>query len=562
MPASFPSIWNLPANPVFRRHAVARMRPLPLLSWILVTQTLAGFAWAITFFSTLRRESKQSVSWDFTSPEFRELITEHGLAAAVLAWIVVLILQMILLFFKGTFSVATGVAREASEGMMDAKRLTPLPTGHKVVGQLAGLPVQETVVAGALTIWAVLSMILGGVPAMLLIKMYLILVTCAMFYHAVGLVAGTIIRQKILAGTLSQLLVIVLNFVLPLAGYFGIGAISHLGISAAFFNLLETYFGADVSIKGMETTVLWFGHPLPAAFYTWAITVIALGLLVTIIHRRWKDEGSQLLGKPGTVVAVVALLLISLGEFHGYVPSLVELGTEEDDVIGFEIGRNSNLNNSNLNNESGVSPAWLIIPWISGFAIVLGLLNLLAATILAPSPVQRGLYRHAIRPRPWHDGAPAIPWLLGICLLTSITFHGITRPMLGTEEFQAIHPATPWLVTAAFAIPACVWLLAIVRLGWRGAALLAFFFGVLPLLLAALVAVVTADPFAQARWILAISALILPVFAWISGLAMEGYDLSGSLRQPFLVSLALHSLFLVWFALRKPAARKDAGTPA
>ena len=539
MSAPFPSIWNLPANPVFRRHAVARLRPLPLVVWILVTQTLAGFGWALGFLGKLRLESEDDAGWNFTSPEFRDILAEHGLEAAMIGWIMVLGLQWVILFLKGTFSVATGVARESGEGMMDAQRLTPMPTGHKVVGQLLGLPVRENLVAGLLTVWVLPSTVFGGLPVMLVVKVYLISAASALLHHAIGLVSGTIIRQKILAGTLSQLLVIILNFGLPLAGYFGIGAISHLGASMAFTELLQVHLGNSNPFEREETTILWFGHPLPAAFYTWVLIVISLTILTAIIYRRWNDETSQLLGKPGTIAAVAALLVVSWGEFHDFTPDM-------DWIKEFSVTVSYLDSERELISDMEVD----CFAWIGGYAIVLGLLNFFAAAMLAPMPVQRSLYRHSSQPRPWHDGAPAIPWLLALCLLTSVTFHGVSQPMLEAAGAPSLHPATPWAVTAAFAVPVCVCLLAIVRLGWRGAAMLAFFFGVLPFLLAALAGVITGDLSKLEIWILAASGVLLPAFAWFSG---HGDQLATILRLPFLVSLGLHTGLLVWLAIRKPA---------
>jgi hypothetical protein len=541
MPTPFPSIWNLPANPVFRRHAVTRLRPLPLLVWVFVTQTLAGFGWALGFLVSLRLASGNRASLNFMSPDFRDTLADHGLEAALIAWIVVLVLQGMLLFFKGTFSVATGVAREAFEGMTDAQRLTPLPTGHKVLGQLAGLPVQETTVAGLLTIWVVPSILLGGLPVLLVVQVYLILATSAVLHHAIGLVAGTIIQQKILAGTLSQLLVVLLHFGLPMAGYFGIGAISHLAADSALTELFQVHLGDRNPFEVVDTSIAWFGHPVPAAVYTWALIMLSIGILVAILYRRWNDSGSQLLGKPGTVVAAAVLLVVTWGEFHGFTPAASRLArflairVNETDMVSDHLA------------------ATLL--WVPGFATVLGLLNLVAATMLAPSPIQRGLHRHAVRPRPWHDGAPAIPWLVAICLMTSATFHGIVTPMLAGAGIPPMHPATPWLTTAAFIIPACAWLLAIVRLGWRGAGLVAFLAGILPLLLAALVAVTTGDPITLARWIIAISAPVLPMFAWLSGLDDQNGPLSVLLLVPSQVSLALHAGFIAWLAWRKPSAK-------
>src|SRR5207244_3752325 len=112
--------------------------------------------------------------------------------------------------------VAIGIALEGSAGLGDAQRLTPLSAWHKVIGYLFGLPILETVLVASLLPWTVVSVILAKIPLAIVFRVHLLLVTSAILHHAIGLVIGTVIRQKIVAGTVSQLLVIFLHLVVPL----------------------------------------------------------------------------------------------------------------------------------------------------------------------------------------------------------------------------------------------------------------------------------------------------------------------------------------------------------
>ena len=119
--------WQIWSNPIFRRYLRSRLRPAPLITWVIIVLTFTATLFFLFFYGSEFRLKG--------SPE----------AAARDACIPVLFIQMLILLFMGTGSVAGGISREAADGMVDYQRLTPMTPLSKIVGYLFGLPVREYV---------------------------------------------------------------------------------------------------------------------------------------------------------------------------------------------------------------------------------------------------------------------------------------------------------------------------------------------------------------------------------------------------------------------------------
>ncbi|RYD61287.1 MAG: hypothetical protein EOP83_17405, partial [Verrucomicrobiaceae bacterium] len=533
----FPSLWNLPANPVFRRHAVSRLRPWRFAVWLVVTQVIAAFVWMVSVLGYLQAQGYGRVDVDFASPAFQRLLEKHGTNAYLCGWLSLLVIQGLLVVLKGTFSVATGVAREATEGMIDSERLSPLPTGHKVIGQLLGLPLLENALAFLLIPWAVASAWLGGLSPAMMGKVYLIFATSAFFHHAVGLVAGTLIRQKILAGTISQVMVILLHFVLPFFGGFGIGLLSHLGMESAILSEIVSATPEMLRPKGffppdiISPPVDFFRWEISVSGYHWMITVTALAALLTMLVRRWNDQDSQLLGKTGTALLAAWMLILTCGELipgfargHG----LAEL---------FDIG-NPRLS---MSHASATGIPLIGVLWIAGFALVLGLINLLLTATLVPTPEARARSRHLIRAPWWNDGRNSLPWVVLLSLFSAIAWCVVVRtflretPALQVVEFK---PADMLWVTASLVVPACAAHALVLWRGWKVALFAGFALWVVPLMIAVIGVLMSVPPGSWPMWVAGMSGLALPgygSFAEVAGLPMM------NCRAVFYVSLAVHA---------------------
>jgi hypothetical protein len=542
----FPSLWNLPANPVFRRHAVSRLRPWRFVVWLVISQVIAAFAWIVAVLVYLQVQGDGQVEIDLASPAFQRFLEKHDTNAFLCGWLAVLVIQGLLVVLKGTFSVATGVAREANEGMIDSERLAPLSTGHKVIGQLFGLPLLENVLALLLLPWAVASAWLGGLSPSMMAKVYLIFATSALFHHAVGLVAGTLIRQKVLAGTISQVLVIVLHFALPFFGGFGIGLLSHLGMESAILYEIVSATPEMLEPKGfyppdvVPPPVDFFRWEIAVSGYHWIITVTALAALLTMLVRRWNDQDSQLLGKVGTALLAAWMLVLTCGELlPGFSrgQGLAEL---------FDIG-NPLLA---MRRASATGIPLIGVLWISGFALVLGLINLLLTATLVPTPEARARCRHLIRAPWWGDGRNSLPWVVLLSLFAAVAWcvvvHTLLRqtPALQVVEFNLVDML--W-VTASLVVPACAAHALVLWRGWKVALFAGFALWVVPLMIAVVGVLMSVEPDGWPMWVAGISGLVMPgyaSFAEVAGMPMMDF------RAVFHVSLALHAFATVVFLFK------------
>jgi hypothetical protein len=553
----FPSLWNLPANPVFRRHAVSRMRPWRFIVWFVITQVVAAFVWSVLVLAYLQLQGQGRVEIDFASPAFQRLLEKHGTNAFLCGWLGVLVIQGLLVVLKGTFSVATGVAREANEGMIDSERLAPLSTGHKVVGQLLGLPLLENVLAVLLIPWAAASAWLGGLSPVMMGKVYLIFATSALFHHAVGLVAGTLIRQKILAGTISQVSVIVLHFVLPFFGGFGIGLISHLGMEQGILCEIASATPQMLQPKGfcppemIRPPIDFFRWEIAVSGYHWIITVTALAALLTMLVRRWNDQESQLLGKAGTALLAAWMLVLTCGEL---LPGFSR-GHGLADLFGGSRGLELAVS------REGYSGAPLLgVLWIAGFALVLGLINLLLTATLVPSSEARARCRHLVRAPWWSDGRSAIVWVVLLSLFSAAAWCLVAGTLLReTPAMRGVDLETTdmaWMAASLLAPALAAHALVLWR-GWRVALFAGFALWVVPLMIAVVGVLMSVEPDSWPMWV-----------AGMSGLALPGYGSFGEVaglpfmncRAVFHVSLALHAIAAVVFLFN--ARRKMPVTPA
>lgn len=539
----FPSLWNLPANPVFRRHAAA-LRPWRFIPWLVVTQIVAGFFWLVTVLFYLRVREPSFDATDLGSPAFRAMLEKHGTNAFCLGWSAVMALQIFLVVFKGTFSVATGVARESNEGMMEAQRLTPVPSGHKIVGQLLGLPLLENLIVLLLIPWAVASAWLGGLSFLMMAKVYLIFATSTLFHHAVGLVAGTLIRQKILAGTLSQLMVVLLHFVLPILGGFGIGLISHLGMEAAVTS--EIALATPALLK--EGGVLFHsGYPQPVDFfdwkisvsgYHWIINVTMIAAFAAMLARRWNDQDSQILGKAGTTLFAAWLLTLTCGEFLPALSggALMEMLTHGERSLSFFVSRMGN----------GTIGVW----WLAGFSAALGLVNLVFTLSLVPSRKARSRCRHLHHAPWWHDGRNSVPWVAAISLLTAIAWILVAGTLLReTPEMRkfTLDAAGKLWIAAALAVPALALHALVLWRGWKIAMAAMFAVWIVPLMIAVIGVLMAVDLDGWPKWIGGLSGLVMPAYAsFAEAAALPDADFRGV----FHVSLALHAAAAVVFFLK------------
>lgn len=552
----YPSIWNLSANPVFRRHAVSRLRPLRLMAWLFVIQVIAGFSWCAGVLLYLQANEPNPGAFEFGSEACRTMLHSHGQSAFLSGWMVVLVLQALVLLVKGTFSVATGAAREASEGMTDSLRLSPLPDGHKTIGQLLGLPVLENILVLLLLPWAALSCWLGHLPAGMMAKVYLILATSGLFHHSIGLVAGTMIRQKILAGTISQMLVILLHFVLPSLRGLGLGLISHLGARSAIVHEIAKAMPLSGRSSGplagsdFSGSIECYAWQVSISGYHWVVTVSLLFTMLAVVMRRWSDQTSPLLGRLGTILLTGWVLFLTCGEL------LPQFGRGE----GVSFAFTSSILKISMDSVTAMNPTFPASVWMFGFAVVLGLLSLLMTGILTPSvqPRETGSRDSKIF---WKSFKTSnLPSIIIVALLNAGAWSWVTgvlvRDTPRLEEMSLGFAEVVWAILA-FLLPANLFHAFLRRFGWKRTMLAGFLVWILPVMLSLIGLMMSTRPDGWPMWLAGMSGILLPGFAAVSKVAGPVMQAA---RPVFHVSLMINILLLVFILVLRSKYWKSNGS--
>ena len=535
-----PPLWAIWRNPIVRRYGTARLRPVRVAAWTLVVQAFAAFLWLIVFFTTRKLEGSSY--------------------AAFMAWTPILILQGVLWLMKGTFSVAVGIAREGAEGLTESQRLTPLSAWHKVIGYLCGLPILETVLVASLLPWAAVSVVMGKVPLLVVFRVYLLLTTSAVLHHSIGLVAGTVIRQKIVAGTVSQLLVIGLHFIVPLFARFGLGPLGHLGVETAIMQEL-----LPLKLKhSLLEPVRFFDYTVTLTGYQWVVMSVLIAFLLQILRRRWKRADSHLLSKPLTVAFSAWIIVMSLGELF----PLLRDGTL------FDWTKRAVSQSRKGAGLTALTEGLIPLGWAAALGCVALVSAMVWSAIITPTLEQhvggkRARLGTGGARLPWAgDARSALAWTATLGLMALAGWTVLVDHLLGTPMLHLVlrpERGMPLTLGAGLLIPLLTWA---VLLEWRGfkiACLWAFVGWVIPLMVAIVGMIAGANVTHWPKWSLAISGFALPVFSMsqsLSGLA----DATGVARQlywPWLVSLGGHAtLAVAMFFYLQRAQRLDAKAPA
>ena len=291
--------WQIWSNPIFRRYLRSRLRPAPLITWIIIVLTFTATLFFLFFYGSEFRLKG--------SPE----------AAAQDACIPVLFIQMLILLFMGTGSVAGGISREAADGMVDYQRLTPMTPLSKIVGYLFGLPVREYVLFATTVPFTVFCIFVGNIPLGVVAEVYGMLFTSAILYHLTGCVAGTVVKRRHFAGRVAQIMVIFLYFVLPgLLGPLGFVLFEYLTMRPILTEQFESIRGPAFS--NLPSPEKIGGVPL----FDWKLDTLSFSLLIqcslivifmVILYRKWRQPTNHLLGKNFAFIVQLWILTLITG---------------------------------------------------------------------------------------------------------------------------------------------------------------------------------------------------------------------------------------------------------
>ncbi|MEM7013109.1 MAG: hypothetical protein AAF585_16680 [Verrucomicrobiota bacterium] len=232
--------------------------------------------------------------------------------AARVAIIPIFVLQAVLLMLKGTFSVAAGVTQEATEGVWDYQRLSPMTPLAKIVGYVLGLPIREYILVALLFPFVMFASVKGDIPAGMIFRVYVVFFSVSILYHMSGFLAGVVVKKKILAGVLTQILVLSLNLILPVIGNAGFAVFQYLTIYPVVFEQVLLLY-PEIQNEWPEQMALFYDWEFrPAPFSIVAQQAIGL-IFVVVVHRRMRNPANHLLGKHFSALTFCVLMAVLLG---------------------------------------------------------------------------------------------------------------------------------------------------------------------------------------------------------------------------------------------------------
>ena len=291
--------WEIWLNPIFRRYTRSRLRLAPLITWIVIVLTFTSTLFFLFYYGS----------------EFR--LQGSSAQAAQDACIPVLFIQMLILLFMGTGSVAGGISREAADGMVDYQRLTPMTPLSKIVGYLFGLPIREYVLFATTLPFTIYCIFVGNIPLGVVAEVYGMLFTSAILYHLTGCVAGTVVKRRHFAGRVAQIMVIFLYFVLPgLLGPLGFVLFEYLTMRPILTEQFESVRGP--AFNALPSPEKIGGVPL----FDWKLNTLSFSLLIqcsliiifmVILYRKWRQPTHHLLGKNFAIIVHLWILTLITG---------------------------------------------------------------------------------------------------------------------------------------------------------------------------------------------------------------------------------------------------------
>ncbi len=460
-------IWAIWENPIFIRYTRSRLR----------TQS---FAFAATFWLIIAAFFMFGTSaWS----TYREHAMPVDAARAALGPLI--ILQAFILLLIGTGSVASGIAQETDEGMGEYQRLTPLTPLAKVLGYLFGLPVREygmVALTMPLAAWCIWS---GNVPARVWLSVYGVLFTTALLYHSLGLVCGSLFKGARRVGWAAQIIVLFLNFVLPLLSNVGLVLFKYLTVEPTILEHLVPLMPKGTVLAALSSRiheVRFFSHRLSETSFTWVMQGSIILTFVVMLWRRWRNAESHILGKGYAVGLMIWLQFIMLGnglpliESGRVFPSLASIPTLP----------------KNLKVMSGSE----LLPVLSIYGLVGLLITLLLVTVITPDKqVQITALRRSQKLSlrlvpPFSDGATSFWFALVLSGLAAGGWIVFSRALLASSwaAHRELPTAAFWVLPLVILLPSLCWQSLNEALGKRWAFFTALFGGLTPLLIAVVLA--------------------------------------------------------------------------
>ena len=302
------SAWNLAANPIFRRYCKSQLRPISTGIWIVTVLVVITFVFLAIYIGTTNVGQKTDIQ------------------GARLAMIGVLAVQGLLLMLIGTGATTLAYVREADEKITDYQRLTPMTPLAKVFGYLFGPSIRSYLLVALTMPFAIFCIVKGQIPMVVVAQSYTIFFVSGILYHLTGLLAGTVLKRKLMAGILSMGLVFCINFVLP-------AILTRSGYKFLFYTTVwpvlqlhgsgmiledregEKFRGREEleAFNESSQSVDFFAFEIPTFTFSLVVQGFLVFTVALIIWRKWKGENMHLLGKNFSLIVFAGILVLFLG---------------------------------------------------------------------------------------------------------------------------------------------------------------------------------------------------------------------------------------------------------
>ena len=486
-----PPFWAPWSNPIFHRYRRSKLRLSRLIPWSLLVLVLATFAFVIPF-----------------SIVYFHIAAGDMKIASRVAIIPILVLQGALLMLKGTFSVAAGITQEATEGVWDYQRLSPMTPLAKIVGYLFGLPIREYILVGLLFPFVIFATIKGEIPLASVLRVYSVFFSVSLLYHMAGFLAGVIVKRKILAGVLTQILVISLNLILPIMGNVGFAVFQYLTVYPVVFEQF-IYLYPEYKEQLPDPLALFYDWKFRPAPFSIIAQQGIVAVFTVIVHRRMRDPANHLLGKHFAVATFGGLMVVLLGSV---------LPLIEDGMIFITQAIQQMQWDTRIIDK---------VPPEDGLAAsgAFGLIGLIAAaaTALIITPTvdnyRKGVRRarkHGQRFQPINGDSAIGGWhMLVVVIAGAIAWSIFTRAVFESEliRLDDLAPSYRWWNAFAFALPLLAGQLVLEAMGKKGFLMWAFFTWLVPILTCAVLCIISEDFATPSIYVGSISGIAMCFYA-------------------------------------------------
>ncbi len=523
------SVWNIWLNPIFRRYCRSRLRPRGLAVGLLIVALVAGFIVAMANSIGIRFGSSPADN------------ARGGL-------IPLFVLQSIILFVLGTAQVAGGMVADRDEGVIDYQRLIPMSPLAKVLGYVFGLPIREYAMFLTTLPFTAYSLWKGEVPWSVWLPLYSAVLSSALLYHFTGLLTGTVVKNRRWAFLISIGLVFCLYTVIPQMAKFGLVFFKYLTIMPVFEEslpgILPSTSGAIVTAaQRLAPTVKFFGLDFSEIVFTLFSQGGLILTFIIMLCRKWRWSESHLLGKiwaGGFFIWVQTLLLgnaLPLVESGKLFPSRGFYGM----LPRFELPPPSK---------------WeaVIMSGIYGF-VTLALIFILAGIVTPSLDHQIRAWRRARK-----QNAKAIPaladgatsfWIIVIMAIAGASgWFLFTRGLVESRWFpgQTVSPSTLGFFFAVLFTGGVGYQALLEAKGGRTLGLVTIFLGVIPVMVAAVLASMS-ERFAPASvWLFGASPVSAPFYASATLLSISELppQVARAVPRAFQFWLLVETLAVLW----------------